>query len=388
MKEEQMSARSGRQNAGSAPGGGDRLGSIDALRGLIIVLMALDHANYFVANQHSTGEHWGGPFPTYTSTFAFLTRFVTHLCAPGFFALMGAGMILFAESRRGKGWTEWALIRHFTIRGGLLIALQFILINRAWELGPNPFPPVYIGVLAALGGAMILGGFMLRLSPAHLVALTLALFIGTELLHPDPGMWGAITNDPLNLSLLRSGGDGRFWSNYPVLPWLELVPFGMLLGHWLARGPDRAYRRSLALGLLFLIAFTILRTLEGFGNIRPRMGDSWIDILNVVKYPPSMAFTLLTMGMNLLLLGAFSRAESRAGAALGILKVFGRAPLFVYIVHLFLYMGIGRVATPGGTSIAAMYPFWILGLLVLYPLARWYGKRRARSAPRSLLRLL
>ena len=87
---------------------------------LMIVLMALDHANYMVALRHSSGEYWGGYF-LYDDPLAFINRFVTHLCAPGFFFLMGAGMLLFAESRREKGWSRWQILRHFWIRGAVLI---------------------------------------------------------------------------------------------------------------------------------------------------------------------------------------------------------------------------------------------------------------------------
>ena len=87
-----------------------RLFAPDALRGLIITLMALDHASLFIAHKHSSGEMWGGPYPVYTDTLAFLTRFVTHFCAPGFFFLMGVGMALLALSRQEQGWSKWRII--------------------------------------------------------------------------------------------------------------------------------------------------------------------------------------------------------------------------------------------------------------------------------------
>ncbi|MEJ2555551.1 MAG: heparan-alpha-glucosaminide N-acetyltransferase domain-containing protein, partial [Anaerolineae bacterium] len=164
-----------------------RLVPPDALRGLIIILMALDHANYFVARQHSPGEYWGGSFPVYHDALAFATRLVTHLAAPGFFFLMGAGMVLFAQSRRQQGWGKWAIIRHFLIRGGVLIALQLLLVNRAWGLYGVGWG--YIGVLFALGGTMILGSILLWLKPRYLLAMTAALVLGTELLTPNPSQW-------------------------------------------------------------------------------------------------------------------------------------------------------------------------------------------------------
>jgi uncharacterized membrane protein len=119
---------------------GKRLLPLDALRGLIIIFMALDHANYFIAQQHSSGEHWGGPFPAYESALSFLTRLVTHFSAPGFFFLMGVGMLLLAESRRKKGWNEWQITGHFWIRGFVLIMLQILIINPIWKAGPEFSP--------------------------------------------------------------------------------------------------------------------------------------------------------------------------------------------------------------------------------------------------------
>ena len=105
----------------AAPAARSRLGArlvpLDALRGLIIVAMALDHANAFIAHAHPPPEMWSAPTVAPLDTLAFLTRFVTHFAAPGFFFLMGAGMVLLAESRRGLGWSEWAIVRHLVLRG-------------------------------------------------------------------------------------------------------------------------------------------------------------------------------------------------------------------------------------------------------------------------------
>jgi uncharacterized membrane protein len=368
--------------------GSSRLFALDALRGLIMILMALDHANHFIAQKHSPGEYWGGSFPVYDSPLAFLTRFVTHPVAPGFAFLMGAGMLLFANSRRERGWSEGAILRHFLIRGAFLIALQLLVVNRAWELSPGGFPKVYIGVLVALGGGMILGSLLLRFRPMVLLLVSIGLFIGTELLHPDPSMWGTLNVQPANLLLIRPGGDANLWSNYPILPWLETVVFGILFGHWLVDDSQKAFKRALALGGAFLLGFVILRSLDGFGNIRPRVGDGWMDYLNVVKYPPAMTFTLLTMGLNLILLGLFARAGGWIQRVLLPLVVFGQVPLFFYLLHLFLYAGLGLWLTPRGTTIVAMYPYWLLGLLILFPLCRWYGGFKRRQPVNSILRFL
>jgi uncharacterized membrane protein len=365
-----------------------RLMALDALRGLIMVLMALDHANYFVAQKHSSGEHWGGPFPAYEGILAFLTRFVTHPVAPGFSFLMGIGMVLFAQSRRERGWREWAITRHFLIRGLLLIVLQLTIVNLAWSLGPVPFPRIYIGVLFALGGGMVFGSFLVHLKARALLILTGVLFVGIELTHPDPGEWGQIFDQPLGLLLGYSGGDFNFWSNYPILPWLELVTFGMLFGHWLLTNPQRAFRRGLLLAGACLLAFVAIRGLDGFGNIRPRGGDTWIDFLNVVKYPPAMTFTLLMMGINLVILRFFAWMTARWPDYVQVLIVFGQVPLFFYVLHLYLYAGMGQFLAPSGTSIQGMYLYWLLGLAVLYPLCLWYGRAKRRQPANSIWRFL
>lgn len=365
-----------------------RLFPIDALRGLIIILMALDHANYFVAQKHPPGEHWGGGFPAYSDALPFLTRFFTHPAPSGFAFLMGVGMIIFAGSRRKKGWNEWAITRHFLIRGALLIALQFAVVNFAWKLSPIPFPDLYIGVLVALGGGMIIGSFLLRLNKWALVGLTVVLFVGMEVTHPRPEQWGQIFDTPLGLVLGYSGGDMGLWSNYPILPWLELVTFGMVFGHWLKEDPGRAYRGAFILGGVFLGTFILIRYLDGFGNIRPRQGDSWIDFLNIVKYPPAMTYTLLTMGFNLLVLGAFSKLSEKGKKITNPMVVFGKVPMFFYLLHLFLYAGLGLWLAPRGTTIPIMMLYWILGLLILYPLCWWYGRFKGSRKSDSFFRFL
>src|SRR5215475_3578570 len=139
-----------------------RLAPLDALRGLIMVVMALDHANLFIAHQHPLPEFWSAPTPPPASVLAFLTRFVTHFAAPGFFFLMGAGMVLLADSRRRLGWSKGAIVRYLLARGGLLIALQLLVENPAWRIGDGPIFTrqvflSYFGVLYGLGAAMIVG---------------------------------------------------------------------------------------------------------------------------------------------------------------------------------------------------------------------------------------
>ena len=367
-----------------------RLFAVDALRGLIIVFMALDHANMFIAHKHSPGEYWGSGFPIYYDSLAFLTRFVTHLSAPGFFFLMGVGMLLFADARQKRGWGKWAVISHFLIRGVILIAIQVLLVNRAWELSGDGWPTIYIGVLFALGSAMIISSLLLWLKPIYLLLLAAALFIGTEFLVPAPELWGTFqfTNpsDYIKAVWIFPSGNATLWSNYPILPWLELVVFGILFGKWILKDQKQAYSGAFKIGLGFLLAFVVIRYLDGFGNILPRMGNTWIDFLNLVKYPPSITFSLLTMGINLVVLGLFSRANEKVQIFFSPLVVYGRAPLFFYVIHLFLYAGLGLWLAPEGTSLLAMYPYWLLGLLLLFPVCFLYGRLKQRPQVNRVLR--
>jgi len=381
------------KNRSSHPKNSTRLFAPDALRGLIMVLMALDHANHFVAQKHSSGEYWGGPFPVYHDALSFLTRFVTHLAAPGFFFLMGIGMVLFTTSRQKEGWDRWKILGHFWLRGGILISLQFLLINRAWEHSPQGWVlETYVGVFFALGGTMILGSLFLWLNPFVLLVVAGTLFIGTELLVPDPILWNqlSIQNpiDYLNPLVIRTGGTIEIWSNYPILPWLELVIFGFVFGTWLKEDQQKAFKRGLIIGCAFLVLFIIIRAFDGFGNIRPRSGDTWIHFLNVVKYPPSLTFTLLTTGINLTILWALSRMPGAWQPIFKPLRVLGQEPLFFYILHLFLYAGLGHLLTPEGTSFSVMYPVWIFGLVILYPICAWYERFKGQQPPDSVFRFL
>ncbi len=362
----------------------NRLKAPDALRGLIIVFMALDHANHFVAQKHSSGEYWGGPFPEYHDALSFLVRWVTHLSAPGFFFLMGMGMWLFAQSRQDKGWSNWQIIGHFVLRGAILIALQFSIITPAWKLSPGGWVlENYVGVLFALGGSMIVLSILTLDQPRHLLPLTILFLFTNGFIPPDPGEWGQ--QIPLIQNLLTtSGGDLALWVNYPISPWMPLVTLGMLFGHWLHTDEKKAYQRALGIGTSLLLAFIITRPFGNFWNIRPMDGDTWIDFLNVVKYPPSLTFFFMTMGINLLLLWGFSKL----GNILRPLIIFGRTPLIFYIAHLYLYAALGAWFTPAGTSITAMLPYWILGLVILYPLCIGYARLKRIKTLKSILQFI
>ncbi len=369
--------------------GSSRYHELDLLRGLLIVLMALDHANYLIAQRHSSGEYWGGILPLFPDTAHFLTRFVTHFCAPGFFFLMGAGMVLFAESRRARGWTNLQIWSHFLIRGSLLIILQLSLnYGQAWSIAGSSAPLWYVGVLVALGAVMILCIPLLDLKPAYLIGISLVLFVGMELITPEARMWGRAFDSLPGTLLVYGGGRGEYWANYPLLAWLEVGVLGLVFGRSLLKDKEMAYRRGLVMGLFFLVTFVVLRWINGFGNIRDLPLGDWQDFFTIIKYPPSMTFVLLTIGGNLILLWLFSFVDEGKMADWNPLLIFGKVPLFFYFSHIAIYFWMGRLFTPEGSRLGVMYLYWILGLAILYLPCRWYGTYKRSQAPGSWVRFL
>lgn len=367
----------------------DRLLPLDMLRGLLMILMALDHANFLIAQQHSTGEYWGGQIPNFSSPMHFLVRFVTHFSAPGFFFLLGVGMMLFASSRRIKGWKESEIRKHFLLRGLVLISLQIILnYSQAWSVAGSSALLWYVGVLAALGVGMIICIPLLRLRPVFLVGISLGFFIVMEVLTPDPGLWGRNFDDLTGTLLIYGGGNGEYWTNYPLLAWIELIILGLLYGKWIRKEARRAYQNGAWLGVASLIGFVLLRISNGFGNIRSIPVVDWTDFLSLVKYPPSMTFVLVTTGVNLILLWVFSQLRKPVFGEWDPFLVFGRVPLFFYLAHIVVYFLMGRALAPNGSNLGVMILLWLVGLGILYYPARWYSKFKARQPSRSWVKYL
>ncbi|EHJ48547.1 protein of unknown function DUF1624 [Solidesulfovibrio carbinoliphilus subsp. oakridgensis] len=372
-----------------------RMTALDTFRGLIMVLMALDHASYFVAGVHPT-ELWSRPLPRYDAVLPFVTRLASHLCAPGFFLLMGVGMALFAGSRKRAGWTLPQIVLHLALRGVLLVCLQFLAENPAWSLfdsGTWRLTP-YFGVLYGLGATMLVWSPLVGMSSVLVLGLSLAAIAATQFLVPLPAglpgagsLWAGV--------LLVPGKAGPGYVFYPLVPWLGVAGLGLCLGRRLRRDAGGAGRLLLVAGILALAAFLLAR-LAGMGDFHRPAGTGFMALLAVTKYPPSVDFLLLTLGADAVVLGGLLLAatgtggRAEAGGAGGGgwgLAVFGRTPLFFYLVHLYVYALVG-LALPLPTTIAEMYPFWLLGLAVLYPLCVLYGRLKAGLPSTSLWRML
>jgi uncharacterized membrane protein len=294
---------------------------------------------------------------------------------------MGAGMVLLANARRQRGWREGQITRHLLLRGGLLVLLQFLLENPAWAWGDVIIDTTYFGVLYALGGAMIIGTLLLRLPTRWLVGLSVALIVAIQLLLPETRT--GFVAYPLALRLwLLPGFSGDVLVLYPIMPWLGVMGLGMGYGRNLIQGRNLSYRLAFWLGIGSLVCFVGLRWWDGFGSIRPPANNDWVAFFNLVKYPPSLTFLLLTLGVNLVLLAVLSWLPA---GWLRPLTLYGRVPLFFYLTHLYLYGLMGKMVQ---TDIPGMLPYWLLGLLVLGPLCWGYGEFKNGRSPRSLWRFL
>ena len=317
--------------------------SIDALRGLVMVFMLLDHVRetFFLHAQVSDPMD-----VTSTGPALFFSRLLSHLCAPVFVFLTGLSAFLYASKQVDGRATASAFLFK---RGLFLVVLELTLVNFAWTF---QFPPsvIYLQVIWAIGLSMIALAALVWLPRAVLVAIGLALVAGHNLLDDVHFAAGHALSVPWAILHDRGWIDAaeglRLRTSYPVLPWIGVIALGYAAGPWFAAGFDAAHRqRLLALtGLGLLAGFAVLRALNGYGEApwMPQNGPlaTLMSLLNITKYPPSLLFLLLTLGVGLLLLRLFERqAQAQGGEPprmLRVLAVFGAAPMFFYLLHLYV----------------------------------------------------
>jgi uncharacterized membrane protein len=233
---------------------------------------------------------------------------------------------------------------------------------------------------------MIVGGWLLRLRTSILIGAGVAAVLMTQLLTP-----GAESVSRLYPPLLRAvfipGQTGFVMVRYPVIPWLGVALLGMAMGRRMTRDSRGAFRLAFLFGAGALAFFPVARLIGWpVGDFHSPVGSGWIAFFNLTKYPPSLAFLLVTLGIDLVLLALLSGKEeilTRWGKPL---LVFGRTALFFYIVHLYVY-GLTGLAFPKGVPAAWMYFFWLGGLVLLYFLCSWYARFKAQKAPDSLWRM-
>ncbi|MBI3679937.1 MAG: DUF1624 domain-containing protein [Acidobacteria bacterium] len=380
---------------------GARYLSVDALRGLIMMIMAIDHASAFIARQHAS-EFWAGAMSAYTSAFPFLTRWITHLCAPGFFFLMGAGIYWFAAVRREAGGSEAAAIRRTVGRGFAILVtgqllespvmfLQTLLkparvsLNQISAPLPNDGSALYWGLitLSGLGLAMIVCGLLLRLRPWAWLLVSALCVLATNSLLPasgKPGPWWAAV-------LLTPGLSQHLLVIYPVIPWLAGAAAGLYFGYWWRGNPVQASRRVWIVGAILLLTGLALRAAGGWGNIRQPRDAGWIEFLNNVKYPPSLVFWTTSLGIALLLLALLIRLPEKVKSEQSPLIVFGQTPLFFYLTHFYLLTICSFVFFREAASLEGAYLVWAAVLVALYPVCAWYRRFKMTRPRESLWRL-
>ena len=362
-----------------------RMFAIDAVRGWVMIFMALDHAVLFTY-YHIFAEGFQGRRPDpMPETLHYLTRFITHYCAPTFIFLAGLGVALYTLSRRSKGLSEAQITRKLVTRGLLLIALQLTLINFTWGFGPDSGASLtYFGVLTCIGTGIVVLAFARRLPlPVLAGGSVLLLLVTPVLLVALPIVPGG--EQPLLEILLQPSDKGWLAVNYPVLPWLGVMGLGCACGYWIADRLQKTARFFFFLGAASLAIWLLVRLAAGYGNLTPYLGGDWRDLMLMSKYPPSLAFLMWNLGGMSLAIAAHSRLENRLSSNrfFGIVSLFGKTPLFFYVVHLQVYKLLSLIPFLRG-SLPAAYLTWLIGLAVLVPLCAGFHSLRQRY-PNSVL---
>lgn len=380
-----------------------RLVSVDVLRGVVMVLMALDHTRDFLTFVRTAPEDLA-----HTSGALFFTRFITHYCAPVFAFLAGTGAFL--ATRRGKSIQQ--VSRFFLTRGLWLVLLELTIVDFAWGF----VPWAHAGVIWILGWSMVAMALIVRLPVRWIAVLGLGMVATHNLLDAiNPASFGKfywlwiLLHSPGRIPVTASFS---FSVRYVLIPWVGVMAVGFAFGSLLHRA-DRG-KWILRIGISATVLFFVLRGINLYGNGiaglpfgYPRSAGSWSDqptlsltvvsFFNTLKYPPSLDYLLMTLGPSLILLGLLDGAKAEHGPS-RILLVFGRVPLFYYVLHIYLIHLIAIVVALAfrqpvwhGTVIADfaqrpsgyghglpfVYAMWILAVAILYVPCQWFMEFRS-----------
>jgi uncharacterized membrane protein len=378
-----------------------RLASIDVLRGLVLVIMALDHVREFLMRGAEL-DPMGDPN---VGAVLFFTRWITHFCAPVFVFLAGASVGLMTARRPPR-----ALARFLLARGAWLVAVEWFVMATAFTFSPSGLPPlggrilIVLQVIFAIGVGLIVLSAIQFLGRRVALALGAAIVVGHNLLDP---IWPVtnvfMTTAPVWAGLHSQMGHvvGPYFVVvvYPLLPWTGVLLLGFGASPLFEGSAERRRRRLLAWGGLVTLAFIALRALSVYGEpnpwtTHPRAMATAIDFLNTTKYPPSLLFLLMTLGPA----GVFCAVSDRLPAAMArTLATFGRVPFAFYVVHFYavhlMAVALGTIQgfSPGqfftfvfyfpkgyGIGLAGVYVAWALLVLALYPWCRWMADLKAR----------
>lgn len=380
---------------------------IDRLRGFIIVLMALDHMRDFL---DADSLRFSPVDLSHTYPALFFTRIVTHLCAPTFAILAGAGSWLYGDRINDPK----ALSRFLAARGLWLIALDIIVISPVFAGGSGK---IELGTLWAIGCGLLALSMMSRLGDGKVLFLGLAIVFFHNTLDSIKsvdlgafGPWWRLMHEKGSLPLEIPGS-----VHYPAFPWIGVVAIGYGIGP-LFKHPWSAIEKTIRLaGYSSLMLFFILRSVNLYGDPNPWTHQSSLmltlfSFLNVSKYPPSLQYLLLTLGVSALIMTWLGRPDSGVSLIFGdALAVFGRTPLFFYILHLYagimiglgvmLFQGYNSSALSGfietgnvpenlGLGLAGAYAGWMFIVLVLYPICKAFDQFKRTRKDLWILRYL
>jgi uncharacterized membrane protein len=395
-----------------SPPARQRVDSIDLLRGLVMVIMMLDHTrDYFSA----AAFQFDPTDLTKTSVVLFLTRWITHFCAPTFFFLAGTGAYL----RRARGATSGELSRFLASRGVWLIVLEFTIVRVGLSGDLLPHGRYLVQTLWALAWSMIALAALVHL-PLRVIGAIGALMVlvhnafdGIRLAACDASrpMCGA---GEMLLHLLHQPGPIAFGKGgpmvlamYPLIPWIGVMALGYVFGRLYTLDASPRRRMLVRLGAGLIALFVVLRASNLYGDaskwsVQSRgVAFTALSFLNVTKYPPSLLYICMTIGPGILLL-AFLEHERR-GRIAGALVTFGRVPMLFYLLQWYFAHGAALVAftvagkptealhllqdppppavlAHSGFSLPVVYAFWIVGVLALYPLcARFAAVKKRRN---------
>jgi uncharacterized membrane protein len=346
-----------------------------------MVLMALGHALVFIGLTLD-GEGLPGFSLAYPTPYHFLTRFLTHYAPTTFLFLAGASVIFASEHRKNTGKSEGGISFHFFLRGLVLIMLQFTVVNLAFSWGVR----YYFGVLSMIGTVIMILSVLRLIPTIGLILLGCISFIIVDfVLNGYPFVPEGRERILSELLLYANVKHGALWVRYPIMPWLGVGLIGCAFGKAQVSNNEKTFRWTGILGVVALILFGVLRCANKFGNLRPHQGQGWIDFLVTSKYPPSICFLLWTLGgmaITLFLLNHFRGSTFLKSFPWKAVTLFGRVPLFFYVLHICLYRILSKVlGLP--SELGWGYLLCILGLVILFPICRNYRKLRARY-PRYL----
>ena len=382
-----------------------RLTAIDALRGAIMIVMALDHTRDFL---HIGAMSFSPEDLARTTPAIFFTRWVTHICAPVFMFTAGLGAF-FRQQRPGS--TKGDVSRFLWTRGLWLVVVELTIMRLAMNFSFDARFPVLLLVLSALALSMVCLAALVHLPRRLLAASSIAVIVLHNLFDgvaaSSLGVLGPAWNVLHQPGVFVLGGI-PFVVGYPLVPWVAVMALGFCAGTLFLRPPEERQRVMLRWGLGLIVAFVAIRGLNVYGDPQPWSTQSSsivtvLSFLRVTKYPPSLDFLLMTLGPALLILRDFDRRGIAAGNPL---VVIGRVPLFYYVLHFWLLhvvasalawmrygsasfayffspmpsMGGSREVFPPdfGYPLWVTYVAWIAVVLALYPLCRWFADFKAR----------